>query len=98
MTASITNAGGRNDNQNACHRCADCWVVADGLHGQAGGGLAARIAVHSVLATSASNTGPEMIGIHGRLCRSRCASPKSVSTQSASSKSVSTIPDSAVSK
>jgi PPM family protein phosphatase len=53
MTAVLSEIGGRTSNQDCARYAAApncwCWVLADGLGGQGGGELAARLAVESVL-------------------------------------------------
>jgi PPM family protein phosphatase len=61
-TASISNAGGRDHNEDCCDHRGDCWVLADGLGGHGGGEVASRLAVQSVLA-SLADVPPSAAGI-----------------------------------
>lgn len=59
-TAKLSNAGGREVNQDACDYWASpqgvrCWILADGLGGHGGGEVASRLAVENVLETFKQN-------------------------------------------
>jgi len=70
LTATISNAGGRNINQDDLQfvllNTAACWVVADGLGGHRGGESASRIAVKKILTSFKSRPilSPEAIKQH----------------------------------
>jgi PPM family protein phosphatase len=61
-TATISNAGGRDHNEDACGHRGGCWALADGLGGHGGGEVASRVAVDSVLG-SLADTPPSVAGI-----------------------------------
>lgn len=57
-TATVSSAGGRASNQDACghaiHGSAGCWVLCDGLGGHRAGEVASRTAVDDALASFAA--------------------------------------------
>ena len=69
-TASLSNAGGRDGNEDWCdfrmNGKSGLWVLADGLGGHRGGEIASRLAVDSALASfvADSRVSPELLTAH----------------------------------